>query len=140
MHGMLSYIKPLTRFAAVCFVVLASMILASGASAESPAPATESARIDALIRVVEGRSDLQFLRNDVAYSSREAGLHLRTKLAFAGSQIKTVEDFIDHIGTGSSTTGRPYLVRFIDGTLIPSAEFLRGELKRISQPTTASIK
>jgi hypothetical protein len=137
---MLSYIKPFTRFASACVVVLASMVLASGASAESPAPVTESARIDALIRVVEGRSDLQFLRNDVAYSSREAGLHLRTKLAFAGSQIKTVEDFIDHIGTGSSTTGRPYLVRFIDGKLIPSAEFLRGELKRISQPTTASIK
>jgi hypothetical protein len=137
---MLSYIKPLTRFAAVCVVVLASMVLASGASAESPAPVTESARIDALIRAVEGRSDLQFLRNDVAYSSREAGLHLRTKLAFAGSQIKTVEDFIDHVGTGSSTTGRPYLVRFIDGKLIPSAEFLRGELKRISQPSTASIK
>ena len=137
---MLSYIKPLTRFAAVCVVVLASMVLASGASAESPAPVTESARIDALIRAVEGRSDLQFLRNDVAYSSREAGLHLRTKLAFAGSQIKTVEDFIDHVGTGSSTTGRPDLVRFIDGKLIPSAEFLRGELKRISQPTTASIK
>jgi hypothetical protein len=137
---MLSYLKPLTRFAAVCVVVLASMVLASGASAESPAPVTESARIDALIRAVEGRSDLQFLRNDVAYSSREAGLHLRTKLAFAGSQIKTVEDFIDHIGTGSSTTGRPYLVRFIDGKLIPSAEFLRGELKRISQPSTASIK
>ena len=137
---MLPYIKPWTRFAAVCVVVLASMVLASGASAESPAPVTESARIDALIRAVEGRSDLQFLRNDVAYSSREAGLHLRTKLAFAGSQIKTVEDFIDHVGTGSSTTGRPYLVRFIDGKLIPSAEFLRGELKRISQPSTASIK
>ena len=62
---MLSYIKPLTRFAAVCVVVLASMVLASGASAECPAPVTESARIDALIRVVEGRSDLQFLRGEL---------------------------------------------------------------------------
>src|SRR5436190_10962250 len=137
---MLSHIKPFARLAAACVVVLASTFLAAGALAASAAPLTESARIDALIRVVEGRSDLQFLRNDIAYSSREAGLHLRTKLAFAGSQIKTVEDFIDHIGTGSSTTGRPYLVRFIDGKLIPSAEFLRGELKRISQPTTASVK
>ena len=137
---MLSYMKPLTRLAAACVVVLASTFLAAGALAASAPPVTEAAKIDALIRVVEGRSDLQFLRNDNAYSAREAGLHLRTKLAFAGSQIKTVDDFIDRIGTGSSTTGRPYMVRFIDGKLIPSAEFLRGELKRISQPTTASIK
>jgi hypothetical protein len=137
---MLSYTKPFTRLAAAWVVVLASTFLASGAFAASGAPVTESAKIDALIRVVEGRSDLQFLRNDTAYSSREAGLHLRTKLAFAGSKIKTVDDFIDHIGTGSSTTGRPYLVRFIDGKLIPSAEFLRGELKRICEATTASIK
>ncbi len=136
---MLSYINPFTRFATACVVVLASIFLASSTMAAPLAPLTEPAKIDALIRAVEARSDLQFLRNDNAYSAREAAFHLRTKLAFAGAQIKTADDFIDRLATGSSTTGRPYLVRFIDGKLIPSAEFLRGELKRISRATTASI-
>ena len=137
---MLSHIKPITRFAAGCVAVLASIFVASGALAASPAPLSEAAKIDALIRTVEAHSDLRFLRNDVEYSASEAALHLRMKLAIAGSQIKTVDDFIEHLATGSSVTGKPYLVRFVDGKLLPSAEFLRGELKRISQPTSASIK
>jgi Family of unknown function (DUF5329) len=137
---MLSHIKPIARFATACVVVLASIFLASGAFAVPPAPLSEAAKIDALIRAVEAHSDLRFLRNDVEYSASEAALHLRMKLAIAGSQIKTVDDFIEHLATGSSVTGKPYLVRFIDGKLVPSAEFLRGELKRLSQPTSISIK
>jgi hypothetical protein len=133
-------IKPIARFAAACVVVLASIFLASGAVAAPPAPLSEAAKIDALIRAVEAHSELRFLRNDVEYSASEAALHLRMKLAIAGSQIKTVDDFIEHLATGSSVTGKPYLVRFIDGKLVPSAEFLRGELKRLSQPTSVSIK
>lgn len=137
---MLFAVKPITRFAAVCVVVLVSIFLASGALAALPAPLSEAAKIDALIRAIEARSDLRFLRNEVEYSASEAALHLRMKLAIAGSQIKTADDFIEHLATGSSVTGKPYLVRFVDGKLVPSAEFLRGELKRISQPTTASIR
>src|SRR5438552_18175927 len=100
---MLSHTKPFTHLAAAWDVMLASTFLASGAFAASGAPVTESAKIDALIRVVEVRSDLQFLRNDNEYSSREDGLNMRTKLAFAGSQIITVENYIEHLGTGSTT-------------------------------------
>ncbi len=137
---MLFAVKPITRFAAVCVVVLVSIFLAPGALAASPAPLSEAAKIDALIRAIEARSDLRFLRNEVEYSASEAALHLRMKLAIAGSQIKTADDFIEHLATGSSVTGKPYLVRFLDGKLVPSAEFLRGELKRISEPTTASSR
>ncbi len=123
----------MTRYLASWFVAAATALFACGVLAAAPAPLSESDKIEALIRAVETRTDLTFVRNDTAYSGREAARHLRTKLAFAGSRVKTVDDFIDRIAAGSSMSGKPYFVRFLDGTLITSADFLRQELKRTAQ-------
>ena len=127
-------------FIAVCAALFACAAFA--APTASSATLTESDKIDALIRAVQDRSDLQFVRNDVVYSAVDAAKHLRGKLSFAGSRVKTADDFIDHIGTGSSMSGKPYFVRFLDGKQMPSADFLRQELKRIVQApaTTTAIK
>ena len=110
---------------------------ALAASVTAVAPLSDAEKIDALIRAVEVRRELQFIRLDVAHSAGEAAGLLRIKLAFAGSRVKTVGDFIEHVATASSTTGKPYLVRYPDGRQVTSAEFLREELKRIESESAA---
>jgi hypothetical protein len=110
---------------------------ALAASAPAAAPLSDAEKIEALIRAVEARKDLQFIRLDVVHSAGEAAGLLRIKLAFAGSRVKTVDDFIDHVATASSTTGKPYFVRYPDGRQVTSAEFLRDELTRIESEPAA---
>jgi hypothetical protein len=53
---------------------------------------------------------------------------LRLKLKRAGSAVKSAEDFIRYCGTQSSTSGKPYEIRFSDGRVLPSATFLTQKL------------
>ena len=123
----------------VFVAVLAALVLQTALAASAPAvaPLNDAEKIDALIRAVEGRRDLQFIRLDVAHSAGEAAGLLRIKLAFAGSRVKTVDDFIDYVATASSTTGQAYFVRYPDGQQVTSAAFLREELKRIESAPVA---
>ena len=125
--------RPNRRACGVLAALLTALVVQAALAASAPAvvPLSDAEKIDALIRAVEARKDLQFIRLDVVHSAGEAAGLLRIKLAFAGSRVKTVDDFIDHVATASSTTGKPYFVRYPDGRQVPSAEFLREELKRI---------
>ena len=98
------------------------------ALAAAAPPAGEQARIDALIGAVEAERDLRFVRNGKAYSAAEAAQFLREKQRMTGPDLATAEDFIEHIGSRSSTTGQPYLIRFADGRQQPAADFLRARL------------
>ena len=122
-----------SRPGGIVVALLTALVIqtALGASATTLAPLSDAEKIDALIRAVEARKELQFIRLDVAHSAGEAAGLLRIKLAFAGSRVKTVDEFIDYVATASSTTGKPYFVRYPDGRQVTSAEFLREELKRI---------
>jgi uncharacterized protein DUF5329 len=136
---MLSPNRKSARRTAGAFVALLAALFVHGAlSATVPpaAPLTDAEKIEALIVAVEARKDLQFIRLDTAHTAGEAGRVLRVKLAFAGNQVKTVDDFIDHVATATQS-GKPYFVRYPDGSEVTSAEFLRQELKRIEQPLTA---
>lgn len=109
--------------------VLAACSLAAWAQ---PAPA-EQQRIDRLIEAVAGNKDLRFLRNGREYTAAQAADFLRGKLKWRIDKVKTVQDFIDEIGTRSTTSGDIYQVRLADGRTLPSAEFLRQELRRIEK-------
>ena len=95
-------------------------------------PMGEKEKIDALIHSVEMRNDLKFIRLGSTHSASEAAQMLRTKLWYAGSRVKTVDDFIDHVAS-ATVSGSTYYVRYPDGKQVPSAEFLRAELNRITQ-------
>jgi hypothetical protein len=117
------------------FIALLAVLLTCAASAATAAPAaplTDAQKIDALIRTVEARKDLQFIRLGSVHSSSEAANMLRVKLSFAGDRVKTVEEFIEHVGT-QTMSGSTYFVVYPDGRQVPSAEFLRQELKRIER-------
>jgi hypothetical protein len=93
-------------------------------------------RIERLIRYVENQKDMKFVRNGSEYSCADAGKFLRGKLDAMGGEVTTAREFIDRIATKSSMSGRPYHVKFADGRLMPAAQFLGEELKRIeAQPT-----
>ena len=131
---MLSPNRKSSRRIAGAFVALLAVLVVQGVlAAAAAAPLSDAEKIQALIRTVEGRKDLQFIRLDVAHSAREAANVLRIKLAFAGDRVKTVDDFIDHVATATQS-GKPYYVRYSDGREVTSAEFLRQELKRIEHP------
>ncbi len=101
--------------------------------AVSPAWAmSEREKIQALLDRVE-KSGLTFVRNGSEYSSAEARKHLELKLSRAGSVIRTADQFIIHIASGSSWTGTPYYIRLRDGTLVRSADWLRKNLAELEK-------
>ena len=110
------------RLFAVAFLAVAGFARAAG-----PAPA-ESVRIEYLLTVVASLHDAQFIRNGTAYDSTAAVSHMRTKLHAAGSRVKTAEDFVRYCASTSSISGKPYEIRFPDGHVVTSADFLRQKL------------
>ena len=100
------------------------------AAANPVRPAVEEARIAALLGAVE-RSGAQFIRNGTEYSAQEALHHMEQKLWWAGSRVKTAEEFIEGIASRSSISGKPYLIRLPDGRQEEAAEWLRGKLAEI---------
>ena len=56
---------------------------------------------------------------------------MRLKLRNAGKRVKGAPDFIRLCGSGSSLSGEPYRIRFKDGRVILSSDFLWTELKRL---------
>ena len=116
-----------------CFLMGALSILTMSAGAVPPAH--EQSRIERLIRFVEAQKDMKFIRNGSEYSCSDAGRFLRGKLESMGGEVTTAREFIERIATKSSMSGKPYHVKFADGRLMPAAQFLGEELKRIeAQP------
>ena len=94
---------------------------------------TEAQRIDALIRAVEELPNAKFVRNDTEHDSKQAGEHLRLKMRESRGRCKTAEDFIRVCASGSSVSGKPYRIRFADGSVQPSEAFLRAKLKELEK-------
>ena len=88
----------------------------------------EQQKIAYLIDAVASLRDATFIRNGSEYDAAHAADHMRLKLRFAGSRVKTAEDFIVCCGTGSSMSGLKYSIRFHDGRTIDSATFLQHKL------------
>ncbi|EIM04207.1 MULTISPECIES: DUF5329 family protein [Rhodanobacter] len=111
-------------------------LLLTPALARQPmsAPPTEQQKIDYLISTVATLHGASFIRNGSAYDAEQAAAHMRLKLRFAGSRVKTVDDFIVYCATGSSVSGTRYAIRFADGQSIDAATFLRGKLAVFRTP------
>ena len=92
---------------------------------------SEKEKIEALIQVVATMENANFLRNGSEYSAKNAAKFLRGKWDANQKNIHTAKDFIEQAATKSSTTGKPYLIRFQDGRQQPCAEVLLAELQRM---------
>ena len=127
--------------------IAVALISAQSASAQAPnqpaarhqpgpvAPAlSEAQKIEALIAAVEHLPGAVFIRNGTEYDAAKAAAHLRRKLDYAGKKVKTADQFIQHLATGSSMTGKPYKIRFADGRTVDSASFFREQLRKLDAP------
>lgn len=114
-------------------LLLAPMAALASAAALADPSAVEQARIDKLIMAVGQRSDIKFVRNGKEYSCVQAADFLRGKLKWRIDKVATVQDFIEQVGTRSTSSGDIYQVRLGDGRTLASAEFLTQELRRIEK-------
>lgn len=122
------------RVLGTSLVVFAALGINAVGSAAAPPP-HEQARIDKLIRFIETRQGMKFIRNGTEYSCEDAARFMRGKMDSMGTEVKSARDFIDRIASRSSMTGKPYHVRFTDGSVVTAAQFLGDELKRLeAQP------
>jgi hypothetical protein len=104
--------------------IFTTLVTASIALALDP---QTKAEIDELISFIQ-TSGVRFIRNGQEYSGAEGADHLRQKLARAGDQVKTTDDFITGIASKSDLFGEPYLVKFADGHTQPTGDWLRAHL------------
>jgi len=101
---------------------------ALGQPAATLRPPTEQQKIDYLITTVATLHDAVFIRNGTAYDASRAAAHMRLKLRFAGSRVRTANDFIIYCATSSSVSGIHYTIRFSNGLEVDAATYLRGKL------------
>jgi hypothetical protein len=135
----LKYLDTAVRTLVAKAVIFALVVLVQAPLAVQvhAAQMTEQEKIDALLHDIEVHNDLRFLRLGSIHSSTEAAQMLRIKLRFAGSRVKTANQFIDRIASATES-GSTYYVIYPDGRKVASRDFLRGELKRISQDPQAT--
>jgi hypothetical protein len=113
---------------------LASLLAAALPALDAAAaPAEEAKKIEYLIRSVEQTSNAKFIRNGKTYDAHAAAAHLREKLRAGEGRIRTADDFIRYCASGSSVTGKPYQIRFDDGKVLTSEQFLRAKLRELDQ-------
>ena len=110
--------------------VLAAIVLALPVWSAAQVTRAEQGRIDALLAAV-ANSGCHFERNGTQYSAAEGAEHLRSKLDFAGTRVQTAAQFIEHIGTASSQSGRPYRVLCPDQPAQTSRQWLEKRLAEL---------
>jgi hypothetical protein len=109
--------------------VFAALFLALGAAADTLPPA-ERRKIESLLAAVERLPDAVFVRNGKSYPPRSAAKFLRAKWDDRAADVRNADEFITKVATRSSTTGKPYLVRYADGREVETAVFLREKLAK----------
>ncbi len=122
-------------------VLAACLILATASPAALAGQAlasTEKQKIETLIKHVGDLKDADFVRNGSSYTASNAATFLRQKWRAKSSGINTARDFIEKVASFSGTSGKPYLIRFKDGTEIKSRDFLLSTLRDIEHPPTAT--
>lgn len=73
-------------------------------------------------------SDCIFVRNGSRHDPKEAVKHIEKKYNYLKKRIKSTEDFIKGAATGSSISGRPYMIICNDKEM-KTADWLIAELK-----------
>ncbi len=107
----------------ITFLSLAVFLPANLLSGETSLEST----INHLLKYIQ-ESNCKFIRNDVAYDSKDAAQHIKTKYEHAKRDINTAEAFIERCATRSLISGKPYFVQCADNLKKPTADWLMTEL------------
>ncbi len=117
-------------FLRTAFLLLITFVSAPFVQADD-LPAAEKAKIETLIAHLESLEGATFIRNGKEHDPKTAAKFLRGKWNANEKQIKTAIDFIAKAATGSSTTGKPYLIRLKGAPETPCAEYLTAQLQKM---------
>ena len=109
-----------------------TILLAVACSLAAAAPSPARPEIDALLGRLQA-SGCSFNRNGSWHDAAEARTHLLRKLAYLEDRdlVQTSEQFIHRAATGSSMSGKPYLVRCGSAAPVESRVWLTNELKAL---------
>jgi hypothetical protein len=118
--------EPIMRTVLLFFLALASVSFLQAADL----PAGDKAKIEGLITHVQTLRNASFIRNGKEYDSSSAAKFLRAKWEANEEKIHSPSDFIAQVATKSSTTGKPYLIRFKDGAEVPCGKYLTDQLRK----------
>lgn len=80
--------------------------------------------IERLLGAIEN-AHVTFIRDGTEYSGAEAARHLRRKLDPLRDDVRTVDEFIEHVASRSSLTGKPYHIKLEDGSVVEAEPWLR---------------
>ncbi|MFD2246040.1 DUF5329 family protein [Pontibacter ruber] len=92
---------------------------------------SEDQKIDMLLNYIRGLKGATCIRNGSQHDPAEAADHLQVKREKHASEVKTAEEFIQHLATKSSMSGEYYTVKMPDGQVVRLGDLLKRELKRI---------
>ena len=115
-------------------LLLALMGAAFPLAGAAEKPLTEKEKIEAFINHIENLKDATFVRNDSGYDAKTAARFLRGKWRREQKDIKTAIHFIDKVGSVSSTSGKPYVIRFKGAREVKCGEYLKEELRKLDKP------
>jgi hypothetical protein len=118
-------------------LLLGGMLTAIVGAAPLPAPAR--AEVDALLSRLQA-SGCEFNRNGSWYAGADAKAHLLKKLDYLEGKdlAKTAEQFIERGASGSSVSGKPYLVRCAGKAPVESGKWLTAELQQVRAARAAA--
>ena len=121
----------------IALALFACALAATAGAAPMPAPAR--AEVDALLSRLQS-SGCEFNRNGSWYAGAEAKAHLLKKLDYLEGKdmVQTAEQFIARGASGSSMSGKPYLVRCAGKAPVESAQWLTTELQAVRASHAAS--
>jgi len=121
----------------IAALLLSLAALALPAKAAPVAPAVRG-EIDTLLERLAS-SACQFNRNGSWHGAAEAKAHLLRKLEYLEGRdlVRTTEQFIELAASGSSVSGKPYLVRCGGSAPVESRTWLSGELAAVRAGTAA---
>lgn len=120
---------------------LAIGILAGWSSLAMPAQLPPAAEKEiAQLLTALGQSGCQFNRNGSWYAAADAQAHLTKKYEYLRKKEKlaSTEDFISMAGSQSSSSGQDYQVQCGVQPAMPSANWLREQLKQLRSVKPAS--
>ena len=113
------------RLFSVCTFILVLIVSTSYASNQ------DAEQIEYLLAAV-GNSGCVFIRNGGEHAAGDAEKHLRMKYRRGKKWATTVEKFISRIGTQSSISRKPYMMRCEKKGTRPTADWLRERLLEYS--------
>ena len=112
----------------IAFVLLFVM----GATSAYAASQGEQGKIQSLLASLE-TPGITFVRNGESHDGAWARKHLEEKLTEMGDKVKTADDFITKVGTGSSHSGKPYEIKTSDGKTVAAADWFKSHLSDLNK-------